>query len=96
MDAQTWAATLYELGPAEATAPYDYKWCREEWAPIISGAPTLRHADGQTMLSVGDICCLPQGPTGAHQLRNEDQDVARVIVDQAFCSHKPSRRAWPA
>jgi uncharacterized cupin superfamily protein len=80
LGAETWAATLYELGPGEATTAYHYTWCREEWALVISGAPTLRHADGQTMLSAGDICCFPQGPTGAHQLRNEHQDVSRVIV----------------
>ena len=71
LGAQTWNATLYELAPGEATAAYHYKWCREEWPLVVRGAPTLRHADGQALLSAGDICCFPQGPTGAHRLRND-------------------------
>jgi uncharacterized cupin superfamily protein len=80
LGAQTWTATLYELTPGEATAAYHYVWCREEWALVVSGAPTLRHADGETMLSAGDICCFPQGPTGAHRLRNDSEEPARLIV----------------
>jgi uncharacterized cupin superfamily protein len=73
-------ATPYELAPGDATAPYHYKWCREEWALVVSGAPTLRHADGETVLSAGDICCFPEGPTGAHQLRNDSGEPARLIA----------------
>ena len=80
LGAQTWTATLYELAPGEATAAYHYEWCREEWALVVSGAPTLRHADGQTMLSAGNVCCFPQGPTGAHRLRNDSEEPARLIV----------------
>jgi uncharacterized cupin superfamily protein len=80
LGAQTWSATLYELAPGEATAAYHYEWCREEWALVVSGTPTLRHADGETTLRAGDLCCFPQGPTGAHQLRNGSQDPTRVIV----------------
>jgi uncharacterized cupin superfamily protein len=80
LGARTWTATLYELASGEATAAYHYEWCREEWALVVSGAPTLRHADGQTMLSAGDVCCFPQGPSGAHRLRNDSEEPARLIV----------------
>jgi uncharacterized cupin superfamily protein len=80
LGARTWTATLYELAPGEATAAYHYEWCREEWALVVSGAPTLRHSDGQTRLSAGDICCFPQGPTGAHQLRNDSEQPTRLTV----------------
>jgi uncharacterized cupin superfamily protein len=80
LGAQTWTATLYELAPGEATAAYHYEWCREEWALVVSGTPTLRHADGEAMLSAGDICCFPQGPTGAHRLHNDSEQPARLIV----------------
>jgi len=80
LGAENWAATLYELRPGEEADPYHYKWCREEWALVVSGAPRLRHADGETMLSAGDICCFPQGPTGAHRLRNEGEQPTRLIV----------------
>jgi uncharacterized cupin superfamily protein len=80
LGAQTWTATLYELASGQATAAYHYEWCREEWALVVSGAPTLRHADGQATLSAGDICCFPQGPTGAHRLCNDSEGPARLIV----------------
>jgi uncharacterized cupin superfamily protein len=80
LGARTWNATLYVLGTGEDTAAYHYEWCREEWALVVSGAPTLRHADGETALSAGDVCCFPQGPAGAHRVRNESEEPARVIV----------------
>lgn len=80
LGAQNWDATLYELAPGEATAAYRYEWCREEWALVVTGAPMLRHADGETILSPGDICCFPQGPAGARQLRNDSDQPARLII----------------
>ena len=44
MHAQTWTPSLYELGAGETTGPYRYDWCREHWALVLTGAPTLRHA----------------------------------------------------
>jgi uncharacterized cupin superfamily protein len=77
---RTWAATSYELAPGEYTAAYHYHWCREEWALVLAGSPTLRHADGETPLAAGDICCFPQGPAGAHRLGNDSDEPARLIV----------------
>jgi uncharacterized cupin superfamily protein len=77
---QTWGATLYELVTGEATAAYHYEWCREKWALVLSGAPTLRHPDGQAALSAGDILCFPEGPAGAHRLLNESGEAVRLIV----------------
>jgi len=80
LGAQTWTTMLYELAPGEATAAYHYEWCREEWALVLNGAPTLRHADGQDVLRAGDILCFPEGPTGAHRLLNDSQKPVRLIV----------------
>lgn len=80
LGARTWTPILYELGPGEATAPYHYRWCREEWAVVLSGEPTLRRAGGETSLSAADVCCFPQGPAGSHQLRNDSEHPARLII----------------
>ena len=80
LGAETWAATLYELAAGEAASRYHYEWCREQWALVLSGAPTLRHPDGEDVLRPGDTVCFPQGPTGAHQLRNDGDATARVVV----------------
>ncbi len=77
---RTWTAKRHELAPGEATAPYRYEWCREQWALVVSGAPTLRHADGESGLGAGDICCFPEGPTGARQLVNNGQEPSQLIV----------------
>jgi uncharacterized cupin superfamily protein len=41
----------------------------EEWLIVVAGTPTLRDADGERALGVGDAVCFPTGPRGAHQVR---------------------------
>jgi uncharacterized cupin superfamily protein len=77
---QTWTATLHELAPGEVTAAYHYEWCREEWALVLNGTPTLRHADGEDVLRSGDILCFPQGPAGARRLLNDTEEAVRLIA----------------
>jgi uncharacterized cupin superfamily protein len=77
---RTWSAARYELAPGEAAGPYHYEWCRENWALVLGGTPTLRHAEGETGLRAGDVCCFPQGPAGAHRLSNAGQEPAEVVV----------------
>jgi uncharacterized cupin superfamily protein len=80
LGAQTWAATLFELAPGDATAPYHYEWCREEWVLVLGGAPTLRHPDGEDVLAPCDIVCFPEGPAGAHRLLNHSKETVRLII----------------
>jgi len=80
LHAQTWAPTLYELGPSEGTAPYHYDWCREHWALVLGGAPTLRHPGGQDVMAPGDIVCFPEGEAGAHQFLNHAEEPARLML----------------
>ena len=47
---------------------------------VLSGAPTLRTPDGERELRAGDAVVFPLGPAGAHQLRNDDAEPARVIM----------------
>jgi uncharacterized cupin superfamily protein len=80
LGAQTWAATLFELVPGEATEPYHYQWNREQWALVLSGSPTLRHPAGEQVLAPGDIVCFPEGPTGAHRVSSPGDERVRLIV----------------
>jgi uncharacterized cupin superfamily protein len=80
LGARTWAATVWELASGESTAPYHHESRREEWALVLSGAPTVRHPDGQDVLAPGDIVGFPEGPTGGHQLSNPGPEPARVLV----------------
>jgi uncharacterized cupin superfamily protein len=80
LDAQTGAATRFELSQGDATGPYHYAWCREEWVLVLAGSPTLRHSHGEDELRAGDVVCFPEGPTGARQLRNDGEHTAQLIA----------------
>ena len=94
LHAQTWAPILYELVSSETTGPYHYYWCRERWALVVGGAPTLRHPDGQDVMAPGDIVCFPEGEAGAHQFVNHADEPARLLVCSAPVSG-PSAAVYP-
>ncbi len=64
-------ASLYELQPGERSFPYHYEYGNEEWLLVVAGRPTLRAPDGEHELRPGDVVCFPEGPDGAHQVRND-------------------------
>jgi uncharacterized cupin superfamily protein len=72
--------SVYELPPGQAICPYHYEYGEEEWLLVISGHPTLRTPDGSEQLAPWDVVCFPEGPTGAHGLRNESDEMVRVLM----------------
>jgi uncharacterized cupin superfamily protein len=74
------AANLYELPPGEALCPYHYEYGQEEWALVVEGTPSVRTPAGTEKLEVNDLVFFPPGPEGAHQLRNDGDTVARVLM----------------
>jgi uncharacterized cupin superfamily protein len=72
--------SVYELPPGQAICPYHYECGEEEWLLVLSGNPTLRTPDGEERLSPWDIACFPRGPEGAHAVRNETDETARVLM----------------
>jgi len=73
-------ASVYELPPGQAVGPYHYEYGEEEWLLVLSGSPSVRHAGGTEVLSPWDVVCFPPGPEGAHQVRNDGHEVARVLM----------------
>jgi uncharacterized cupin superfamily protein len=73
-------ASLYELPPGQRSFPYHYEYGNEEWLVVVSGRPTLRTPAGQRELSAGDVVCFPEGPAGAHQVRNDSDEPVRVLI----------------
>ena len=73
-------ATLYELPPGEKSFPYHYEWGAEEWLLVVSGRPILRAPDGEHELEPGDVVCFPEGPDGAHQVRNGSGEPVRIVM----------------
>ncbi len=72
--------SIYELPPGQAVCPYHYEHAEEEWLLVLDGRPTLRTPDGAEELVPLDIAFFPRGPEGAHQVRNDTDDVVRVLM----------------
>jgi uncharacterized cupin superfamily protein len=72
--------TVYELPPGQAVCPYHYEVGEEEWLLVLAGNPTLRTPEGPQTLSPWDVAFFPRGPEGAHGIRNETGEPARVLM----------------
>jgi uncharacterized cupin superfamily protein len=72
--------SVYELPPGQAVCPYHYECGEEEWLLVLSGNPTLRTPAGEERLAPWDVACFPRGREGAHGIRNETEETARVLM----------------
>jgi uncharacterized cupin superfamily protein len=73
-------ASLYELPPGQASAPYHWHAANEEMLLVLQGRPTLRTPDGSREIEKGAMVAFPVGPEGAHQILNETEEPVRFIV----------------
>lgn len=72
--------SIYDLPTGQAICPYHFEWTDEEWLLVIAGTPTLRLPEGERVLEPGDTVCFPEGPDGAHHVRNDADGIARVAL----------------
>jgi uncharacterized cupin superfamily protein len=72
--------SVYELPTGQAICPYHFEWSDEEWLIVLAGRPTLRAPEGERALDPGDTVCFPAGPAGAHFVRNDQSELARVAI----------------
>jgi uncharacterized cupin superfamily protein len=86
-------ASVYELQPGERSFPYHYEYGCEEWLLVVSGRPTLRTPDGEQELRPGDLVCFPEGPAGAHLVRNDTDEPLRVLI--ASTKARPGVAVYP-
>jgi uncharacterized cupin superfamily protein len=73
-------ATLYELPPGQAVCPYHYEYGEEEWVLALDGRPSVRTPEGTEHLEPLEMAFFPKGPAGAHQIRNDSDEPARVLM----------------
>ena len=71
---------VYELEPGQATWPYHFELGSEEWLLVIEGELTLRAPEGDQTLRAGDVVYFPEGPRGAHAVRNDSDATARFAM----------------
>jgi uncharacterized cupin superfamily protein len=72
--------SVYELPPGQALCPYHYELGEEEWMLVLEGNPTLRTPEGSERLEPWDVAFFPRGAEGAHGIRNETEEAARVLM----------------
>jgi uncharacterized cupin superfamily protein len=80
LGAKATGATVYDLDPGEAVCPYHYEHGEEEWLLVVSGMPSVRTSAGVEELAPDDLVFFPTGPAGAHQVRNDSEAPARVLM----------------
>jgi uncharacterized cupin superfamily protein len=86
-------ASLYVLPPGEALCPYHYEYGEEEWLLVLEGRATVRDPDGTAELGPGELVYFPNGPEGAHQVRNDSGDAVRVLLWSTI--ETPAVTAYP-
>jgi uncharacterized cupin superfamily protein len=86
-------ASLYELPPGQAVCPYHYEYGEEEWVLVLSGRPSVRTPEGTEELAPLDMVFFPKGPEGAHQVRNDGDTSARVLMWSTVIT--PTATAYP-
>jgi uncharacterized cupin superfamily protein len=83
---------VWELAPGDAS-PYHWHAGEEEWLLVLRGAVTLRTAEGERALGAWDLAAFVRGPDGAHQVRNDGAEPARVVF---FATRSdPDVRVYP-
>ena len=80
LGAERTGTTLYELPPGESVCPYHYEYGEEEWLLVLAGRPSVRNPEGTEQLEPFDVVFFPTGPAGAHQIRNDTDETARVLM----------------
>jgi uncharacterized cupin superfamily protein len=72
-------AALYELERGNFNV-YHAHHGSEELLIVLRGRPTLRTPEGERQLAEGDVVHFPDGPAGAHGIRNDTDEPVRYIV----------------
>jgi uncharacterized cupin superfamily protein len=80
LGAEKIGASLYELAPGQRTFPYHWQVLEEEWLIVLTGRPTLRDPSGERVLEPGDCVVFKRGPDGAHTVRNDSDEPARLLM----------------
>jgi uncharacterized cupin superfamily protein len=74
------AASVYELQPGQKSFPYHAHHANEEFLVVLDGEVILRDPAGEHALTRGDARVFERGLEGGHQLRNDADVPARVLM----------------
>jgi uncharacterized cupin superfamily protein len=72
--------SIWEIQPRSSQFVYHFHHGSEELVIVLRGSPTVRMHDGERELAEGDVVPFPRGPEGGHQIRNDGEAAARVLI----------------
>ena len=93
LGAQATGASLYELPPGQSVCPYHYEYGEEEWLLVLDGRATVRTPEGTEELGPNELVFFPNGPDGAHQVRNDSDAPVRALMWSSV--ETPAVTAYP-
>jgi uncharacterized cupin superfamily protein len=93
LGAKQTGTSVYEIPPGQAVCPYHYEYGEEEWLLVLEGRPSARTPDGVQELEPYDVMFFPMGAAGAHQVRNDGEETARVMMWSTVVT--PTATAYP-
>jgi uncharacterized cupin superfamily protein len=73
-------ASVWQFAPGASQFVYHFHHGSEEMLIVLRGAPTVRMHDGDHVLREGDVVPFPRGSGGGHQVRNDGEEIARVLI----------------
>jgi uncharacterized cupin superfamily protein len=79
-DDRSLGASVWEIQPGGSESYYHFHHGSEEMLVVLKGRPTVRMHDGDRQLAEGDVVSFPPGRDGAHGVRNDGDEVARVLL----------------
>jgi uncharacterized cupin superfamily protein len=72
--------SVWEFQPGQGQFVYHFHHASEELLVVLRGTPTVLMHDGDRQLKEGDAVAFPRGAEGGHQIRNEGDGPARVLI----------------
>ena|SRR5437868_3226780 len=72
-------ASVWELQPNGVNWNH-FHHASEELVIVLRGRPTIRTPEGERTLAEGDVVTFARGPSGAKEIRNETEDVVRIVI----------------
>jgi uncharacterized cupin superfamily protein len=79
-------ASVWEFRPGASQFVYHFHHGSEELLVVLRGEPIVRMHDGDHQFAEGDVVPFPRGPEGGHQIRNDADSVARVLIVAAHAN----------
>lgn len=73
-------ASVYLLEPGQKSFPYHYHHANEEMLVVLEGEVTVRTPRGEERAARGDALIFNQGEAGAHQVINDGESDARILM----------------